>query len=268
MQNAITIEGSMLASAHRLTHLELSNESDDDDDDEEEMFVVQPAVLAGKTSVRYLCLMDCTIAGDSAGVTEFMSHLGELKQLTYLNLMSSLRFVALVASYSALTASSNLQQMDLQTCVLPEGVWQHMFPTGRRLPHLQWLIIEYVRTPSGVASTTPDGGSLVSCCPVLQILQMDGLKHSAGLLSSLTGLSSLTHLGLRPVGDDILPEGLDVVCRLTQLQSLHVSDFHDPEAGLLQLAKLRQLTQLSLSGFVAGRRRHLKYECEVSDFLY
>jgi hypothetical protein len=265
-KNAITIEGSMLSSAHCLTRLELLNESKDDDDEAEVLFVVQPAVLAGKTSLRYLWLMGCTIAGDSAGVTEFMSHLGQLKQLTYLNLMSSLRDPAPVASYSALTASSKLHEMDLQSCCLPEGVWQHMFPTGRRLPHLQWLIIEYVRTPSGVASTFPDGGSLVSCCPVLQILEMDGLKHSAGLLSSLTGLDSLTHLGLRPAGDT-LPKGLDVLCRLTRLRSLSVSDLNDPEAGLLQLAKLRQLTQLSLSGFVAGRRRQLNYECEVSDFL-
>lgn len=83
--------------------------------------------------------------------------------------------MAPAAAYAALTASSNLQQLDIRYSAVTEGAWEHMFPAGRLLPQLQELTITGVRGPSGCRSAAAfEGSRLVSCCPGLKVLRMEG----------------------------------------------------------------------------------------------
>jgi hypothetical protein len=152
----------------------------------------------------------------------------ELQQLTYLNLECSLEATAPAAAYSALTASSKLKHLNVNRCMLPTGVWQHVFPAGRQLPHLQELDVGYctVHTSEDLAAAAaPEGSRLVSCCPALRSLQMQQLQYSAELLAPLTGLSGLHELYMRPANES--PEGLEVVYQLTGLRLLQMRDFSD-----------------------------------------
>jgi hypothetical protein len=145
-------------------------------------------------------------------------------------------------AYSALTASSKLQQLNLRDNTLPAGVWQHTFPTGRQLPHLRALYIDCVREPGGNYAPAPDGSSLVGCCPSLQHLDMSELQYHSQLLGPLQGLSRLRTLffdAARSTG-----EGLEAVCQLTGLTDLTMVAPESAEGLLLQLTQLRLLGHL------------------------
>jgi hypothetical protein len=105
---------------------------------------------------------------------------------------------ASAAALSVLTASSKLQDLGVIECWLPEGVWQHVFPAGRQLPHLQKLEIYHVSEYSGTVVTAegPEGTRLFTCCPGLQHLSMhvQDQQYSAELLAALQGLSALRTL--------------------------------------------------------------------------
>ena len=103
--------------------------------------------------------------------------------------------------FSALTASSKLRSLTISDCMLPEGVWQHVFPTGRQLPHLTSLDISHPEDHNGdseessdsedpheVLVAAPDAEYLVRCCPGLLSLNMLGLRCST---ESLTPLQEL-----------------------------------------------------------------------------
>jgi hypothetical protein len=105
----------MLSGAHHLTRLELDNVS------------IEPGILSDKTRLQHLELaapgtMGCDIVGGSDGVQELLGHLQAMQQLTRLNLGRSLKATAPAAAYSALTASSKLQHLDLCDSRLPAGV--------------------------------------------------------------------------------------------------------------------------------------------------
>jgi hypothetical protein len=132
-----------------------------------------------------------------------------LQQLTRLHLGGTLTAVEgtiPASAYSALTASSRLQRLDMHSVTLPTGAWQHVFPDGRQLPYLQELLLQDIRQPGGVAASAPEGSRLVSCCPGLQYLYIWGLECDAGLLAPgaigpMQGLSRL-HRFVLQVGKD------------------------------------------------------------------
>jgi hypothetical protein len=100
--------------------------------------------IAGKTHLQHLEVSECRIDGGSTGVAELLSHLQDMHQLTYLKLYGVLECRRAhnppAAAYSALTASSEQQHLDIIGCIFPEDVWQHMFPVpGRQLSHLRVL---------------------------------------------------------------------------------------------------------------------------------
>ena len=166
-----SIKASMLSSAQRLTHLQLQTTDSSE-------FCFEPGVLAGKTLLQHLQLQCCYMAGHEAGYAQLLSELSKLQQLTCLILNRCLYVCEdgpSAKAYSALTASSKLQHLDVRECTFPEGVWQHVFPAGRQLPHMRELDISEVL---GIPLTAADGISLVSCCPGLQSLNMRGLPCS------------------------------------------------------------------------------------------
>jgi hypothetical protein len=93
-----------------------------------------------------------------------------------------------LSAYSALTASSELRELCLPDFKVPTAAWVHVFPAGRRLPHLHTLAAKRQQGPLDSAGIA----SLVSCCPGLVKLSVrtcDGA--SLAPLDSLTALTNL-----------------------------------------------------------------------------
>ena len=230
------IQASMMKGLQQLTYLRVETY--------DSSCVFEPGVLQGKCLLQHLAVVDCRIAGGSAGVQQLLWNMQQMQHLTYLNLRNSLRIEGSsppAAAYAALTASSKLQHINIRFCTLPESVWQHLFPTDRLLPHLRELHIGGIRSPVGPAAA-PEISRLVSCCPGIQVLTMPHLQYSAELLAPLTGLKGLQRLELIPVDEST--EGLEVVCQLTGLRQLHLTDPREDEGLLLQVTQLKQLTKL------------------------
>jgi hypothetical protein len=142
-----------------------------------ECVILEPNVLAGKTQLQRLELSDCRMNGGLVGTARLMLNLQYLGQLTYLNLnncVSRSEPSLSAAAYSALTASSKLRHLAVQSCRLPVDAWQHLFPVGKQLPHLTELSLEFDSPPTH-QHVTCASNSLVSCCPGLQSLRLIGL---------------------------------------------------------------------------------------------
>ena len=254
------IDVSMLPGASRLTCLVLSNLEFD------------RAALSGKTQLQHLHLERCdlpdSVSYGAVGAYQMLSQLSHLQQLTYLSLKGSLnggwrsegdsnqrKLFAdpPAAAFSVLTACSRLHHLDLANCALLEGAWQHLFPAGRHLLHLQSLGLYSTGHSVRQGSAAPDTSLLPSCCPGLQCLDMMSVRYSPELLAPLQGLSGLHTLRL-DVSRAELPaaEGLHAVSQLTGLKELdlHASSMslHDAEGLLLQLTQMQRLTKLTYYG--------------------
>ena len=245
------ITASMLSGACNLTRLDVSSTC----------FDFEAGALAGKPRLQHLQLASCRTA-TAEQVAQRLSQLQHLQQLTYLCLDDSIEaFVddPPAAAFSALTASSKLQHLDLRNCTLPAAVWQHVFPAGRQLPLLRSLNISWIRQPpDNSAAAGPHGSFLASCCPSLQCLDIGGLQYSAELLGPLQGLSELQSLHVQTDPGTDGWEPLELVCQLTGLRKLQADWV--PDWLLLQLTQLKQLTELTYS----GQRATGYFKAEVS----
>jgi hypothetical protein len=237
----LSFNANMLSGAQHLTRLELVR-----------YLNIEPAVLAGKTRLQHLQILNCNVAdaaGFAADPAQLLSHLQPLQQLTHLDISGTLLDgirddCAPAVAYAALTARSRLQHLNISNCKLPAAAWQHVFCAGRQLPQLRVLIVRQLEQAPGAWGTAPEGSRLVSCCPGLQSLVVPAVQHSVQLLVALQGLSGLHTLHW---GDWVSArEGLEAVCQLTGLRQLSVSlpyDFEDWR--VLQLTQLKQLTALT-----------------------
>lgn len=156
---------------------------------------------------------------------------------------------ALTAAYSALTASSGLQHLDISNNFLPSGVWQHILPAGRQLPELRALNLASVwQTFAGSDAEYYDsvlhlqGTRLVSSCPGLQCLNLTRCACSAQLLAPLQGLSDLRTLLINC--EDPTGVVLEEVRRMTGLGQLEFTRLETSVPGMMQLSQLKQLTSL------------------------
>ena len=194
----------MLAGACRLTALVLSR-----------VPALDPAVLQGKSLLQHLELRSCYAQPrGAAGKAQLLSQLQPLSQLTHMVVRGTLWAwdgdAPPAAAYAGVTASSRLQQLNVGSCTLPVGAWEHMFSPGRQLPELRALDLSWMYSPDGAVgangwiehyeapAAAPDGSLLVSACPNLRTLDMRQLRYSAPLLVPLTGLTRLQ--GLRLAG--------------------------------------------------------------------
>jgi hypothetical protein len=191
------------------------------------------------------------------------SALGASQLLQLLARLTALQHLALegiggnwpqeLSAHSALTASSNLQDVIIHRCDIPSTAWVHVFPAGRTLPHLSKLSTVTRPNYTGPAPFGSAGiASLVSCCPELQDVACK-LDADASLspLQSLTALSRL-HL------PDLSAAVISQLAALTQLQELQLTVLlpgsPDPPQGasfglqhLVPLTALVGLTELSCS---------------------
>jgi hypothetical protein len=115
---------------------------------------------------------------------------------------------------AALTASRELEKLDLMWCVWPAGAMRHMFPAGRQLLRLREVNIRFVsgaerhnwwhrtawRKQLSLAAGPGDVARLAEGCPYLQMLSLlwanaiDGITLSE--LRLLTQLTALDKLGV------------------------------------------------------------------------
>jgi hypothetical protein len=239
-----------LAGAHNLTRLDLHGCKTEVD------------VLAGKTLLRHLdlkyysCVMGARSHDTQCGnvvIAPLLAHLKHLQQLTYLVVSHTLLTIeddSPLTTYSTITASSKLRHLDISGSSLPLGVWQHIFPAGRQLPHMQSLNISRIWQPQHMWHTAPEGSRLVSCCPSLQCLSMEWLQGSAEWLVPLQGFSGLHTLRLA-TKDAAEAEAMPLVCHLRGLKKLSIEcPTSTLEELLLQMTELKQLTWLRYAGLV------------------
>ena len=149
-------KASMLIASQQLTRLELCGQLLGMDG---RSAMLDPRALAGQTRLQHLVLKECILLL-GAGMSDLLSHVQQLQQLTHLSFTCSSDVIP-IAGYSALTASSKLQHLDISSCTFPAGVWQHVFPAGRQLSHLRALYISGGCLSSGPAAV-PEGHRLVS----------------------------------------------------------------------------------------------------------
>jgi hypothetical protein len=236
---------------------------------------LDPAALAGKTQLQHLELCKCYLPSGAAGVAELLSQLHDMTQRIHLDLGETLWDVDTsnhsATAFSALTASSKLQHLNVKYCLLPEGVWQHVFPAGRQLQNMQSVVLDCVkvavrgsirgREPLDYRHVAP-GSSLVSCCPELQHLDMQFLHCSSELVSALPGQSRLTMLRMGAVDGVSGTEALEAICQLTGPRDLQLISHSEPQ-GVLLLTDLKMLTHLCIQHvmgclyFTVGVMSHL-----------
>jgi hypothetical protein len=237
MYEGVNITDSMLSGAHILTRLEVVQNT------------VDPECLAGRSRLRHLRLRSQSKLGDASFTLQLLSRLEDL-QLTHLDVgfdypsSSLLSMIGLSEdtrrAFSALTASSTLEYLNIEGWELPEGVSPHVFPADRRLPQLQYLDFGNVRQRLGSQDTALDTTRLVSCCPELRSLDMRQRNFGSELLTALPGLKRLHTLQLYcPVDGFTTAESLDLLSQLAALRELRVESREDL---LFQLTQLMQLT--------------------------
>jgi hypothetical protein len=153
-----------------------------------------------------------------------------------------------LSPYSALTASSHLQQLHISNSdsSIPGAAWAHVFPAGRTLPNLLRVTMRQYddHPPAGFDSTAI--ARLASCCPAVEDLTFR-LAADASLFP-LQSLTALTCLHIGPISPAVISSDL---AALSQLRSLYMYG-----AGLNASDQLQQLLPLTaLTGLTELRSR-------------
>lgn len=151
-------------------------------------------------------------------------------------------------AYSTLTASSSLVSLGIHQSWFPVGVWPHVFPATRKLPHLTFLAFgqpEWLDVPSAFGAE--DVRLVVDCCPKLHRLYGMSLQHGPHV-SELHKLSALTSLDAVYEGSDLgaVEGSLKGLAAIMQLEDLSITLERDavPLTSLLPLTSLTALTSL------------------------
>jgi hypothetical protein len=186
------------------------------------------------------------------------SKLGAAQLLQLLARLTALRVLTLttikghwpqqqLSQYSALTASSNLQELQCNNSNIPGAALAHVFPAGRQLPNLQRFFLHSAIEQPLAAFDSLGIARLASCCPAVEDLNFTPAADVS--LAPLKSLSALTHLHIGPVSPAVIRSDLTA---LAQLQSLDVSVSlpaagagEDVSPGLQHLLPLTALTGLT-----------------------
>jgi len=222
---------------------------------------VDPAVLAEYSQLQELELhFSNGVTWTAEQTAALLAAVGQQHELTKLQIKCYRPWhTPSAAAYSALTASSRLQHLELANCNLPAAAWQQMFPSTRRLPELQYISLNKGSVSLSVGPKEflqlcrSDMQAMVSCCPGLVSLALcRGLgASSVALLRQLTGLKQLT---LCTAGRVHFQDTALNLAQLTGLQDLRLFLQNSEEPGrvtpsaLLQLTGLQQLQLLHISG--------------------
>jgi hypothetical protein len=189
------------------------------------------------------------------GAPRLLRVLGRLTALQVLELHGSHMSPQPMPAYSALTASSNLRTLIIHNSSMgpygpkADGEWAHVFPAGRKLPHLHRL---YAACPNcgGCPRFGPaDIASLVSCCPAVRELTFPCAQPDVSLapLKSLTALTSLNLIN-SPISPAVIRSELAALTRLRSLSNLQVPAGPSLLPHLAPLTALTGLTRLYAYG--------------------
>jgi hypothetical protein len=196
------------------------------------------------TGLTRLSLEDIILQPESGplGVSQLLQLLAQLTALRDLSL-SSIEGdwpQQQLAQYSALTASSNLQELRMYDCDIPGAAWLHVLPAGRKLPQLRlfsrW---EYGRAACGAA----DIARLISCCPAVEDLNFTPAADAS--LAPLQSLSALTRLVIHEVSPAVIRSDLTALSQLRSLLCFLPAAAPAGEATSSELQHLVPLTALT-----------------------
>lgn len=244
-------------------------------------------LLRGMRQLQHLVLSGVELAGERASSeahSELLACVREMHALTHLGLESSLKHhpPAPAEEYAALTAPKQLAHLDVTFARLPAGVFEHLFPCGRRTcPALRVLKLYNAccerplqQLPGGGAGgdvgvaaaaaghhgprlgggdpqlrmSAADLSRLVECCAGLtELVLVKAMQphHAAQDHSALSRLAALQTLHV----DQMTDATAHVLARLGSLRELHLEGDAGAttDAGLLLLTSLRNLTTLYMS---------------------
>jgi hypothetical protein len=200
----------------------------------------EPALLAGMTQLTYVRLSDLVLvkegadsvsaaqaATDSSGAYQLLLALPSLQQLRVLRLDIAPWPEApkQLPAYSALTASSTLERLDLYGLrrPLPAAAWKHIFRQGLQLPAIAAL---------SFTGTAPHSSEerVLDCCPTVKAdspaLYMDPALELRVLYPEDDDVSPAEVRLLEVNADD--PRGPPtVLAALTQLKVFFLGSFHE-----------------------------------------
>jgi len=201
---------------------------------------LDPTVLQGCTSLRSLCMSCTTILGPPGSLLAVLGRLTQLQHLQFGHMSS--HWPQSPSAYTALTASSQLQQLYLYNCALCADIWRYVFRYDQKLPQLHTFGVSQPANrglPSASGLTAADLRALVWCCPALRDLELD-LQLDIPL-EELTLLTGLTRLQVEPVTE----QSFGSLAALTSLRELRLSSYVKISGGTwLMLTCLQQLTRL------------------------
>jgi hypothetical protein len=206
------------------------------------------------TGLTRLCLQEVSLQPEQ---TQQGGALGTSQLLLLLSRLTALRELKLfelygdwpqqqLAQFSALTASSNLQELWIRDCDMPGAAWVHMFPAGRQLPKLHTVTMDWDDDNPPAAFDSTAIARLASCCLAVKGLVFTPAADAS--VAPLKSLSALTHVSIGSVSPAAIRSDLTA---LTQLQSLEVSVLlpaagagEDASSGLQHLLPLTALSRL------------------------
>lgn len=217
---------------------------------------LDPALLRPMTNLHHLQISHTDLTGGAAGTADFLTWLSRLQGLTHLDLSRSMwrpnAGAANPAAYSAFTASSSLQILDLTAAWLPAGAWAGIFPPSRQLPQPRSVCL--VNTPNSLSSS--DLASLVACCPGVRSLDLARSGSYGDELSVFQQLTSLTKLSVACSNSQV---ATTVLPRLTGLRDLRLGLLSRVKADRLSpLTTMTQLTMLTV-GSLPRDDQHIFY---------
>ena len=171
------------------------------------------------------------LEGPVEGPVSLLSCMARLQHLTELSVQPSnhVNWPDPGCAYSALTASTQLVNLDICITKGPHGMWPYVFPSARVLPQLNSVILMHSADDEpDVAMLSPrmgaaDLSSLVNCCPNLH--DIANLPMQSGLhVSELRKLTALENLSLSYDFEaaDSCDESVRGLATLTQLHHLDV----------------------------------------------
>jgi hypothetical protein len=184
------------------------------------------------TGLKELALC-CSVDGPAEGPGSLLSCIALLPPLTGLHISVESGGTGWPPSgpaYSALTASTQLVKLGVNTHVLPVGVWP--FVLSATFLHLTDLCVDYQHVYDDFALPgawgAADVACLVSCCPNLCKLDGGAMQHGPHV-SELHKLTALTDVHLHYGPSDAptsVEETMQGLAAVTQLRDVAV-DMHD-----------------------------------------
>lgn len=197
---------------------------------------VQTIQLARMPHLQQLVLEDCSTAESAASALAALGHLSQLQVLKLLHWVKfargepSLLHAAPVASLSALTASTKLQQLHVNCrarhgrcgSAFPDGAVAHMFPSGRVLEQLVVLHLGPEKGFTGFDGflSGEDLECIAASCPSLQSLHIKGSLKAGKPTDALLQLHECHTLSVGGVALAFNNHAAAVVAQMTQLTHL------------------------------------------------